>query len=144
MTDKLNKTEIVKVFNNQFKRYLADIKTKYTDNITVISSIETFLNKYLKSDSNRIVINLFVDKILIDDDLVDSIKKKDTKYIINYGEDDEGEEGEESTTSIIKNNKFFKLLMPIFKKSTTKYQESLLESLTKLIKLADKFYSASE
>jgi len=134
MSSKLSKNDIVKVFNNQLKQYLSDIKLHYKNNITVISSIETFLLKYMKSDTNRIAINLIIDKILIDDELTGYIKDKNISEILEYSKDNDE----------IANNKFFMLFLPIFQESDKEYKESLIIKLNKLIKLSEKFDKASE
>ena len=128
---KYNKTIITRMFNIRFKDFIKRIQKKLSDDEHAMSQID-ILSEKIKGNGNRIIIHLFVDYIVSNDEVSKNIKKGNDKFFDNI---------------IYKNNtikeKFMKLKQ-MYQKSKYLERKYILKKINNLRKLAVKYTKVSE
>lgn len=145
---KYNKTLCTKMFNARFKALLKYVCNKYPNNIDFKTKVD-ILNKNVKGLENRIIINIFVDYILSNEDIVDNIKKNPNDDNIKFWDSIDFNTYSQATkrtkkSEINNDNPIFEQIKIIFKISNKDVKKYVIRSFNNLKILAKTYVKVNE
>lgn len=127
----MNKTILTKQFNVRFKDLTKYMRNKLSNNLYVLSQLDTMESK-TKGNGNRTIIHVFVDYIVNNKEISQNIRKGNDKFFDNITHSKYGEK------------KIFVELKNIYNNTNINERKYIMKEIDNLRKLARAYDKASE